>query len=217
MKKICLTILILMICYTNTLEYSISVRLKPSDVKMKEKADFNKAFNIIKKFEGYYADLPHDPGKETYVGITRRYNPKWDGWKVIDKHKLDSGFIKHNQRIYNADPYVEKYYKNVWDKENYNEIFDQDKANYLFDFRNSGQISILITKSLLNDFGHNLPINSDITTEYIEAINNSPKVLFIEKLKERRIWYYCNVVKKYPKQQKYLNVWLYRARNAIQK
>ena len=41
--------------------------------------------------EGYYVNDPSDSGGETYCGIARNSNPKWQGWKIVDKHKLNTG------------------------------------------------------------------------------------------------------------------------------
>lgn len=34
--------------------------------------------------EGIYSLLASDPGRETFMGISRRYWPHWPGWKAID-------------------------------------------------------------------------------------------------------------------------------------
>ena len=34
-----------------------------------------------------YVDHPHDRGGETYWGITRKDNPDWDGWAIVDDYK----------------------------------------------------------------------------------------------------------------------------------
>lgn len=36
---------------------------------------------------------PHDLGRETIAGISRFYNPYWEGWKVVDSYdKKEAGF-----------------------------------------------------------------------------------------------------------------------------
>ena len=50
-------------------------------------ADFHKALKRTAKYEGGYVNDPADAGGETYKGISRRANPKWDGWQLIDAHK----------------------------------------------------------------------------------------------------------------------------------
>lgn len=50
-------------------------------------ANFRTAYAITMKHEGGYANNPKDLGKETYKGISRRFHPAWEGWKIIDKAK----------------------------------------------------------------------------------------------------------------------------------
>lgn len=68
----------------------------------------------IKKSEGYYSNNPHDLGKETYRGISRRYHPAWKGWKLIDKIK-EKGIV-HNQRIEELEPLVNEFYFKYLDR-----------------------------------------------------------------------------------------------------
>lgn len=50
-------------------------------------ATFNDAFKKLVKTEGSYVCDSDDSGGETYRGISRRYNPKWEGWNIIDTYK----------------------------------------------------------------------------------------------------------------------------------
>ena len=56
-------------------------------------ANFIKSYEITCKHEGGYSFDPDDAGGETYKGISRRFNPQWSGWKIIDysdKENLDN-------------------------------------------------------------------------------------------------------------------------------
>ncbi len=98
-------------------------------------ADFTIAYNRTKPFEGGYVNDPDDLGGETYKGIARRANPKWEGWEVVDFHKTLPNFprnLENNQKLQNLIPaFYKKYYWNpFWgDKLNSqqiaNEIYDQ--------------------------------------------------------------------------------------------
>jgi len=48
--------------------------------------NFEKAFDLTIKHEGFYSNNPDDPGCETCLGISRRYFPEWEGWKIIDEY-----------------------------------------------------------------------------------------------------------------------------------
>ena len=50
-------------------------------------ADFLKFLPIVTKNEGLYDNDPDDPGGETCWGLTRRDEPQWEGWPLIDEVK----------------------------------------------------------------------------------------------------------------------------------
>ena len=47
--------------------------------------NFDKALEILLANEGQYANDKEDLGGETYCGISRKFNPSWAGWQIIDK------------------------------------------------------------------------------------------------------------------------------------
>jgi lysozyme family protein len=47
-------------------------------------ANFETAFKITDKLEGFYANHHFDNGGETYRGVARKHNKRWDGWIIID-------------------------------------------------------------------------------------------------------------------------------------
>ena len=72
-----------------------------------------KLINMVLTHEGGYSSgnekqTKGDKGKETYCGISRVYNPNWDGWKIIDRHKP----IKYNAKIKDSklEASVKQYY-----------------------------------------------------------------------------------------------------------
>jgi lysozyme family protein len=98
-------------------------------------ADFLEAYKITLKHEGGYAkDDDDDQGGETYKGISRRYNPSWVGWSIIDQHKLRPGFpnTAYNDTLLNKE--VRKFYKErYWDVNLLDEFNSQPVANEMFD------------------------------------------------------------------------------------
>ena len=48
---------------------------------------FIDAYHHTMSNEGGYVNDPDDVGGETYKGISRKYNPSWNGWEIIDKMK----------------------------------------------------------------------------------------------------------------------------------
>jgi len=83
--------------------------------------------------EGLYSNDKDDNGKETVYGISRKYNPDWCGWKIVDKLKSNPKFpeiMSENQNIYSA---VLNYYKAKFEKMGISELNDDDLQYRIFD------------------------------------------------------------------------------------
>ncbi len=94
--------------------------------------------NVIKK-EGGYVNDPDDAGGMTYKGISRKHNPKFGGWAVVDNYlkvfgSPNSQFkfaLDRNEVLQNL---VKKYYKtNYWDVLNLDKCKSFKVCNQLFD------------------------------------------------------------------------------------
>lgn len=50
--------------------------------------NFYEALSLVEEWEGLwiYTNDPEDPGGETFSGISRRYFPEWNGWKIVDEY-----------------------------------------------------------------------------------------------------------------------------------
>lgn len=207
MKKLFLTILFLtpaLWCYERPLDNKSY--LKPVA------ADFMTAFSHIKTHEGNYANIKEDRGGETYAGITRRWNPEWEGWEFIDQAKplnqCDSvgGLVPH---------YVLDYYLTIWVREGFYLIRDQQTANYLLDFRINGTVGTKIITKVMKEIGAEVEVTNIMTEEVIREVNKLDKIVFLEKLKTRRIKFYHSIVRRDPSQKKFLSHWLYRAQRGV--
>ncbi|NPV12722.1 MAG: hypothetical protein HPY57_13125 [Ignavibacteria bacterium] len=76
---------------------------------------FDKSYERLIKHEGGYVNDPDDKGGETYKGISRRYNPNWEGWKIIDEYKSKGKLseLKNNNELERLT--AEFYKKEYWD------------------------------------------------------------------------------------------------------
>ena len=97
-------------------------------------ADFLIAFNRTEKSEGkdIWTKVDGDSGGETWSGISRKANPSWSGWKILDQIKNK----KNGQKI--STPELEErkhslYRTNYWNTIWGDEIKNQKVANDLFD------------------------------------------------------------------------------------
>lgn len=97
-------------------------------------ADFLTAFQRTEKNEGknIWTKMPGDAGGETWSGISRKANPTWAGWKIIDGIKNK----KNGQKI--SSPELEGlkrslYRSNYWEPVWGDKIKNQKVANDLYD------------------------------------------------------------------------------------
>lgn len=100
-------------------------------------ANFNEEFDKLILAEGGYVKDPDDAGGETYLGISRKNNPKWIGWEVIDEVKKKYGTknitarLKKDIALTNSAKLL--YKQNYWDVLELDDIPSQGIAHQLFD------------------------------------------------------------------------------------
>lgn len=100
-------------------------------------AQFNEEFDKLILAEGGYINDPDDAGGETYLGISRKNNPKWIGWEVIDDIKKQYGTknitsrLKQDNALTNSARLL--YKTNYWDIMELDDIPSQNIAHQLFD------------------------------------------------------------------------------------
>jgi lysozyme family protein len=204
--KVLLTILLLHVCVISSYESRLTVS--------ERRADFMTTLNHILVYEGYYANVMHDKGRETYAGITRRYNPEWRGWLHIDNYKRVRK-IHHNEKIEDIliDHWVLDYYLDIWVREGFYKLRDQEVANYLFDFRINATVGTKITKKVIREMGYDIEINNHFTEGDMWFVNKMSKKELLNKLKKRRVRFYNGIVSNNYTQSKFLSHWLLRANN----
>lgn len=202
--------LLVLLCISfRTKEATIIVR----EIRKVPKADFKTALQHILKHEGYYANVEHDKGKETYAGITRRYNSDWYGWRYIDEYKK-KGDIKWNTHIPELDYWVLDYYLDIWVSEQFYILKDQEVANNTLDIRiNSPSTGIKIIQRTIAQSGISIPITNKLDSLTIHSINNINKRVYLNILREKRIKFYNNIVKRDSTQRKFLKHWKIRTFN----
>lgn len=100
-------------------------------------ANFDEEFKKIRFIEGGYVNDPDDAGGETYLGISRRYNPNSKIWNIIDEIKKQYGIIGINNRLKNNQEIINEvkriYKNNYWDILELDDIPSQKIAHELFD------------------------------------------------------------------------------------
>lgn len=108
-------------------------------------AEFLKAFQRTEIFEGkdIWTKINGDSGGETWSGISRKANPSWSGWKIIDRISNK----KSGQKI--TTPKLEElkqslYRNKYWNAIRGDEILNQAVANDLYDVSVNCGVSVSI-------------------------------------------------------------------------
>lgn len=99
-------------------------------------ANFDIEFDKLILAEGGYVNDPDDAGGETYLGISRKNNPRWVGWEVIDAEKKKglkniTARLKKDIALTNSAKLL--YKQNYWDVMELDDIPSQNIAHQLFD------------------------------------------------------------------------------------
>ena len=94
---------------------------------------FMTAYLLLMQHEGGYSWSKTDKGGETYKGISRKYNPNWEGWVVIDGAKTDPTFPKNLDSVFVLNDYVQSFYQVQWNLSKCGQFESQELANAFFD------------------------------------------------------------------------------------
>jgi len=186
-------------------------------------AKFLEAYNITRSHEGGYCDGPDDAGGETFNGISRKYNPSWSGWGIIDQHKQRSGFPESASNDTLLDGKVHEFYKDkYWDVNLLDHVTSQVIANEMFDTgvnMGVGRAAKFLQKALnlLNNNGKrwdDIVEDGDVGSGTLRALNaclafRGDETLY-KILNILQGMHYINYMTKSPKQEKYAFGWFNR-------
>lgn len=173
--------------------------------------------NMILQHEGGYVDDPKDNGGETYRGISRRNNPDWCGWKIIDALKpVKRGVVINNDELESMviDFYDEKYYQKL----KLDEINDlMISAHLLCQSVHSGRSAGIkcLQRSINDVLGDNtLCVDGAIGNNTINKCNElEGNCELINAIVKERKRFYKSIVEKNPSQKKFYQGWLNRVDN----
>jgi len=173
------------------------------------------------RFEGLYSNDPVDPGGETYKGISRKFFPNWEGWKIIDETDKSIDSIKALENNTDLQNSVVKFYNdNFYNKIHGNtlEEISLEFAWYVFDTAvNTGpKTSLKFLQNAINKtLNRNLVIDGIVGSKTLAELGNiqtsEDKEKFLCNYRSYRVLYYTNITIKKPKFLKYLKGWIKRA------
>lgn len=173
--------------------------------------DFEKALKATAGFEGGYVFDPDDDGGETFRGISRRANPDWPGWELVDQYKAISKRPEDINKHFAGDEMIEELATERW------------YANYWIPIKD---IPYRLTRIKVYDTGVNL--NPPKAVKLLQrCVGTKPDgkigpitIAAIKKADEAKLlnsfcWlqreYYLDCIRKNPRKVKYKNGWLARA------
>ena len=177
-------------------------------------SEFIQWYRIAEKWEGGYVNDPVDRGGETYKGVTRRFNPKWAGWPLIDQYKaahlkrtgkpLPRNWFAPKEDLQLETLVQQAAKKSFWDVFAADQILDQNVANILVDF---GWLSGTGTATKILQGILELPKTGIYNAQTLAAVNQTDgKKLFL-KIKQARLDLFKSLVARKPEQQKFLTGW----------
>jgi len=189
-------------------------------------ADFKTAYSKTMAHEGNYVHDPDDAGGETYKGIARKYNPSWDGWKVIDDCKKMISCDKFPQCLdekQDLQDSVHSFYKEkYWDVNKLDNFPSQEVAEEMFDTgvnMGIGRAAKFLQKSLnyLNRNGKLYPdliVDGDIGGKSLSAVDkifhDGDDKILLTMLNVLQGNHYMQYMDKDPVQRKYARGWFRR-------
>lgn len=176
-------------------------------------ADFKKAFHILERWEGGYANIKEDTGGETYKGITRKNYPEMSFWKKVDLLKKEGQGKEEINVVLGNNKEVEEeieafYKKHYWDTYNGDEIECQEFAeNLLLLTVNAG----LKRGIKVGQESCDIVADGRYGEKTRKAFNNAT-IRNVDKFNLIELEFYRNLVKTRPSNQKFLKGWENRAK-----
>lgn len=185
--------------------------------------EFLPAYKKTMGHEGGYGNDPDDAGGETYKGISRVFNPSWEGWKIIDDMKPHPEFPSILNDMPHLQDNVHNFYKKYyWDSNKLDDVDSQAIAEEMFDTAvNMGRsraakflqesLSYLNRNERIFD---DLDVDGHIGPASLRALNyildNDEEELLLKVLNVLQGSFYLNYMKEKPSQEKYMRGWFNR-------
>jgi len=180
---------------------------------------FNLAFDFTVSNEGGYSNHADDLGKETYMGISRYYNPRWDGWNIIDEKRKENDFPKNLSHAVGLTENVKSYYRiHYWEVMNCDKIDIDEISIKLFDMavslgtRKAGEY----LQECLFVLNGDIVVDGICGKHTVKALNDALSYQGNDKRIEDMLYsyhtiHYINLCLKRPKQRVFIRGWMSRS------
>jgi lysozyme family protein len=184
-------------------------------------ADIKEAFELIVGYEGLYSNDKNDTGGETVLGLTRKYEPNWQGWVIVDACKKTANFkatLKEREGELRLLA-IKHYKKEYWDCHNLDKVDNQQLANEMFDIgvnQGIGYAGLFLQRSLnvLNHNGKDYPdlkVDGQVGEKTVAIVNahKNPEKL-VKCLNALQGARYITITEANPVNECFINGWLQR-------
>lgn len=186
-------------------------------------ANFKLALKYVLRHEGTYVNDAHDPGGETYKGISRKYHPGWDGWKIIDGQREKENFPEILSAIPDLrDLLIRFYEESFWRSLDGDRLSDQNLAEELFDtavnlgprravrFLQRGLNALNRSESLFCDIREDGLLGEKTRSSLRAYLSHDSPDLLLTCLNILQGMHYLNRLKERPDQERFARGWLAR-------
>lgn len=176
-------------------------------------ANFAEAFSATMKAEGGYVNDPQDPGGETYKGIARKMNSKWEGWVTVDLLKKNSNFPRNLDSNNDLQQQVMAFYEvNYWDKVQGDVIASQPISESIFDFAvNAGPIASI----KLAQISVGIEADGVMGQDTLAKLNADDPRAFLAVFAMNKIARYVGICEKRKDSKKFFYGWIKRTLEAL--
>jgi len=162
-------------------------------------SDYKNAIATVLKHEGGYVKDPTDRGGETFMGISRKYFPRWEGWSIVDVDHFDDRL---------EDLVINFYKKYFWDALNLGLIEDDFVASMLMNIAvNQGKKSV--AKKIQRIL--RVVVDGNVGPITIGALNDASRDAFVYQFVLETVDLYAHIINKDRSQKKFIVGWLNRA------
>ncbi len=183
---------------------------------------FENAYAMTLHHEGGYCHDPDDVGGETYKGISRVYNPSWEGWRIVDILRSDHKFPKSLELSNELQICVKRLYKQRYFDPYRGDDMSEELAMEMFDTSVNMGVgrAVKFLQIALNVLNRNQKLYPDMVEDgdygktthrcLQHYLTNDKILLLVKMINVLQGMHYIKYMKKSPKQEKYARGWFNR-------
>lgn len=185
-------------------------------------ADFLKSYQKLGPKEGGYANDPKDRGGETWKGVSRVFNPDWDGWHLIDEAKVRPDFPECLNQFPALESAVQSLYmERYWNPIRGNDL-PQEIADELFEVGvNADPLrAIRFLQNSINILNRNQKLYPDVEADgkmgndtlgaVLACIQHRGIPLLLKVMNVSQGCHYLNILLSKPEQENFALSWFNR-------